>query len=108
MNSFSNTLRLFALIGFGSIAYTAGCSEVRSDVAEAIDCDQICNELERCFDDDLDVRDCAERCEDRVEDNALADKLDACTDCLERDEHSCSAADEACAVCDEVRTALTP
>jgi len=103
MNSFSKTLRLFALLGFGTLAYTTGCS----DVGEAIDCDQMCNELERCFDDDLDVRDCAERCEDRVEDNALADKLDACTDCLD-DDRSCSEADAACEVCDEVRVALMP
>jgi hypothetical protein len=103
MYSFSKTLSTFALVGFGLVAYTSGCSEV----GEAIDCDQICNDIERCFDGELDVRDCAERCEDRVDENALADKLDACTDCLDRD-LSCSEANEECAVCDEVRVALTP
>jgi hypothetical protein len=103
MYSFSKTLSLFALISFGSLAYASGCS----NVGEAIDCDQMCNELERCFNDGLNVRDCAERCEDRVDDNALADKLDACTDCLDRD-LSCSEANEECAICDEVRVALTP
>jgi hypothetical protein len=39
----------------------------------------MCRELDRCFDSDTNVRGCAERCEDRVDDNALADKLDACT-----------------------------
>jgi hypothetical protein len=103
MYSFSKALSMFAIISFGSLAYASGCS----DVGEAIDCDQMCNELERCFDSNINVRDCAERCEDRVEDNALADKLDACTDCLDRDQ-SCSEADAECAVCDEVRAALTP
>jgi hypothetical protein len=104
MSSFKKTLRLFVLIGFGALAYSTGCSEVD----EAIDCDQMCNRIEECFDADLDVRDCAERCEDRVENDALADKLDACTDCLDRDEHSCAEAEEACATCDEVRAALAP
>ncbi len=103
MYSFSKSLSMFALISFGLLASVGGCSSV----GEAIDCDQMCNELERCIDSDLDVRDCAERCEDRVEDNALAEKLDACTDCLDRD-YSCSEANEECAVCDEVRVALTP
>ena len=103
MNSFSKSLSTVWLISFGLLASAGGCS----NIGEAIDCDHMCNELERCIDSDLDVRDCAERCEDRVADNALAEKLDACTDCLDR-EYSCSEGEEHCAVCDEVRVALTP
>lgn len=103
MYSFSKSLSVVVLLGFGAVAYASGCS----NVAEAIDCDQMCRELDRCFDSNTNVRDCAERCEDRVDDDALADKLDACTDCLDR-ELSCSEAEAECAVCDEVRVAIKP
>jgi hypothetical protein len=103
MYSFSKTLSMFAIVGFGLVAYASGCS----NVGEAIDCDQMCRELDRCFDSNTNVKDCAERCEDRVDDNALADKLDACTDCLDRD-LTCDDAEERCTVCDEVRVALMP
>jgi hypothetical protein len=101
MDSLSKTLSTFALITLGLLASAGGCS----NVGEAIDCDQMCNEIERCIDGDLDVRDCAERCEDRVDDNALAEQLDACTDCLDRD-YACAEVTAECSVCDEVRVAL--
>lgn len=103
MRAFSKTLSMFAIVSFGAVAYASGCS----NVGEAIDCDQMCRELDRCFDSSTNVRDCAERCEDRVDDNALADKLDACTDCLDR-ELSCAEAEDQCAVCDEVRVEIKP
>ena len=101
MYSFSKTLSLFALTAFGLLASAGGCS----NVGEAIDCHQMCDEMQTCIDGDIDVSDCAERCEDRVEDNALADKLDACTDCLDRD-YSCSEVVDNCSACDEVQIAL--
>jgi hypothetical protein len=101
MISFSKTLGLFALLGL--LTTTGGCS----NIGEAIDCDQLCNKIESCLDSNLDVRDCAERCEDRVADNALADKLDACTDCLDRGVACSEVADE-CSVCDDVQVALAP
>jgi hypothetical protein len=52
-----------------------------------------------------DVRDCAERCEDRVNENTLADKLDACTDCIDRG-YSCSEIVDKCSACDDVQVAL--
>ena len=67
----------------------------------------MCNKMKDCVDDDLDVRDCAERCEDKVDDNALANQLDACTDCLDRGVACKEVADE-CTVCDDVQIALTP
>jgi hypothetical protein len=103
MFSFSRTFTLVALVTFSLVPALGGCSEV----GEAIDCDQMCNKMKDCVDDDLDVRDCAERCEDKVDDNALADKLDACTDCLDRGVACREVADE-CTVCDEVQIALTP
>jgi hypothetical protein len=103
MISFAKTFSMFALTTFGFLATTGGCSEV----GEAIDCDQMCNKMEDCFDSDLDVDDCTERCEDRADDNALADKLDACTDCLDRGV-ACSEVADDCSVCDDVRIALMP
>jgi hypothetical protein len=103
MKSFSKTLSVFALTSFVLLATTGGCSEV----GEAIDCDQMCNKMQDCIDDDIDVHDCAERCEDRVDDNSLADKLDACTDCLDRGV-SCNEVVDECSACDEVQVALLP
>ena len=100
MKSLSRTLSLCALT-FGLFFPLAGCEHV----GEAIDCNQMCNEMERCIDSNIDVHVCAERCEDKVEDNTLADKLDACTDCLDND-YSCSEAVDKCSVCDEVQIAL--
>jgi hypothetical protein len=101
MCSFSKTLSLLALTAFGLLAPLSGCS----DFNEALDCNQMCEEMQTCIDGDIDVHDCAERCEDGVEDNALADKLDACTDCLDND-YSCSEVVDKCSVCDEVQVAL--
>ena len=102
MFSYSRTLGLFAFITFGLVT-TAGCSEI----SEALDCDQMCDKMKTCLDDDIDVHDCAERCEDRVDENTLADKLDACTDCLDQGV-SCKDVSDDCSVCDEVQMALTP
>jgi hypothetical protein len=101
MYSFSKTLSLLAVTTFGLLLPISGCSEL----TEALDCNQMCEKMQACIDGDIDVHDCAERCEDRVEDNALADKLDACTDCLEHD-YSCSEVVDKCSVCDEVQIAL--
>ena len=102
MLSFARTLGLFAFTSFTLLA-PIGCSEI----GEAIDCDQMCNKMKTCLDDDIDVHDCAERCEDRVDESSLADKLDACTDCLDRGV-SCSEVADECSACDEVQMALTP
>src|SRR5262245_50695553 len=106
MISFAKTLSTFALLTFG-LSTAAGCGNIRDHIAEAIDCDQMCEEMQSCNDGDIDVHDCAERCEDRVDDNALADKLDACTDCLDEGVSCRDVADE-CSVCDEVQMALLP
>jgi hypothetical protein len=102
MYSFSKTLCVLAFTTFGLLSF-GGCSEI----GEAIDCDQLCRKMKTCIDGDLDVRDCAERCEDRVDENVLAEKLDSCTDCLDRG-YSCSEVVDNCSVCDEVQVELTP
>jgi hypothetical protein len=101
MLSFTRSITAFALVASGLLVSNTGCSEI----GEAIDCDQMCNQLQDCIDGDLNVRDCAERCEDKVDDNTLADKLDACTDCLDHDP-SCKEAVDECPACDEVQVAL--
>jgi len=102
MVSFAKTLGLFAFTSFVLLSAT-GCSEIN----EALDCDQMCDKMKLCLDDDIDVHDCAERCEDRVDESSLADKLDRCTDCLDQGV-SCKDVSDDCSVCDEVQIALTP
>jgi hypothetical protein len=102
MSSIFRTLSVFAVVTVG-IATATGCDEI----SEALDCDQMCEKMKSCLDDDIDVRDCAERCEDRVDDTKLADKLDACTDCLDQGVSCRDVADD-CSVCDEVQMALLP
>ena len=101
MTSIARTFGLLALTSLGFLVTTGGCS----NVGETIDCAQMCEKMETCIDGDLDVSDCIDRCEERADDNALADKLDACTDCLDRD-YSCSEIVDECSVCDEVQVAL--
>ena len=101
MYSLTKTFSLFALTA-AALLTTSGCSEI----GEAIDCDQLCEKVHDCLDDDLDRRACADRCEDRVDDNALAEKLDQCTDCLDQGVSCREMADE-CPVCDDVRVAVT-
>lgn len=101
MFSFAKTFGVLTLTAFGLLATTSGCSEV----GEAIDCHQMCEKMEDCIDGDIDVSDCAERCEDKVDENTLADKLDACTDCLDRGV-SCNEIVDECSACDDVQIAL--
>ena len=102
MNSITKTLSMFVLTT-AALLSTGGCSAI----GEAIDCDQLCEKVEDCLYDDLDVHVCADRCEDRVDDSALAEKLDQCTDCLDHGVSCREMADE-CPVCDEVRAAVVP
>ena len=101
MVSIAKTFGVLALTAIGVLTTTSGCSHV----GEAIDCHQMCEQMEACIDGDIDVSDCAERCEDKVSGNSLSEKLDACTDCLDND-YSCSEAVDKCPVCDEVQIAL--
>lgn len=102
MISFIKTCSAVLIVGFGLLT-ASGCDEIN----EALDCEQMCEKMKSCIDDDIDVSDCSERCEDRVDDNALADKLDACTDCLDEGV-SCREVAHECSVCDVVQMELLP
>jgi hypothetical protein len=83
------------------LATTGGCSAI----GEAIDCEQMCNQLQVCVDGDLDVGRCEDRCEDKADNNTLRRKLDDCTDCLDQD-YACAEVPEHCGACQEVSEAL--
>ena len=54
-----------------------GCSEI----GEAIDCDQMCEEFQTCIEGNLDTQRCSDRCDDKAdESHDFRNKLDACTD----------------------------
>ncbi len=101
MRHFSKAISTFAITALAIIVMAGGCA----DIGEAIDCDQMCSKLRTCVDGDLDVDHCAERCKDRVDDSALSEQLDQCTDCLDRG-YSCREITDECSVCDEVQLAL--
>lgn len=94
-------LTLFATMTLFALGTMGGCS----NIAEAIDCDEMCTTLHDCVDSDISVHRCAERCEDRVDDNPLSEQLDRCTDCLEGN-YACAEISQACPMCEEVSAAL--
>jgi hypothetical protein len=101
MRSFIRYIAAFALTALPLLAVTGGCS----GIGEAIDCDQMCTSLHDCMDSDLDIHTCAERCEDKAENDALAKKLDRCTDCLDHD-YACAEIPDRCSMCQEVADAI--
>lgn len=102
MTFISRYIATFSFLAFGLLATTGGCS----DIGEAIDCDQMCNQLQVCIDGDLDVERCTDRCEDKADSNTLRSKLDDCTDCLDQD-YACAEVPEHCgSSCSEVTEAL--
>jgi len=92
---------VLALATMTLIATAGGCTHI----AEAIDCDEMCREVQDCVDSDLDVHRCAERCEDKVDDSPLARALDDCTDCLEGN-YACGEVAEQCPMCQDVSAAI--
>ena len=102
MISIAKTFSALVLVTL-AFSTTAGCD----NVTEALDCHQMCEKMEACLDDSIDVNNCAERCEDRVDDDTLAERLDACTDCLDHGV-SCREVASECPACDEVQMALLP
>lgn len=101
MTSYRRAITTFFLSSSILLTALGGCS----NIAEAIDCDQMCTKMHDCIDSDIDVGNCSERCEDKVDDNELAEKLDACTDCLDRG-YSCAEINDECTACDDVQIAL--
>lgn len=82
-------------------ATLGGCATIGA----AIDCDQMCNELQTCIDGNLDVGHCTDRCEDKAESNKLRKQLDACTDCLDQG-YACAEISKECPACQGVTDAL--
>ena len=101
MRSFSNYATTFAITAFLLLAGTGGCSAI----GEAIDCHQMCEQLQVCIDGDLDVDRCADRCEDKADNDKLRNQLDDCTDCLDQN-YACSEVPDHCRSCQAVTEAL--
>lgn len=78
-----------------------GCTQIGA----AIDCDQMCDQLQTCVDGDLDTHRCRDRCEDKAENNKLRKKLDACTDCLDQG-YACAEVSRYCPACQDVTDEL--
>lgn len=97
MRQFSRYVTLVALVCLGGITTLGGCAKI----GEAIDCDQMCEELRTCIDGDLSVHRCSERCEDRTDTSAMRNRLDDCTDCLDQG-YACAEISEQCPMCQEV------
>jgi hypothetical protein len=94
-------ITLGLLTAFVLAISTGGCSEI----GEAIDCEQMCEQIQTCVDGDLDVHRCENRCEDKADNSRLREKLDDCTDCLDRD-YACAEVPDHCTACADVQEAL--
>ena len=101
MTKFPRYFTLFAATALTLLSTLGGCAKIGA----AIDCDQMCEQLETCVDSGLDTRRCSDRCEDRAESNKLRKQLDECTDCLDQD-WACGEIHDRCPVCDDVTDAL--
>lgn len=101
MRALSKSVTLFLAISLTLLATIGGCSTI----GKAIDCDQMCEELQTCREGDLDVQRCSDRCEDKADNRRLRDQLDKCTDCLDHD-YSCAEVPMKCASCQAVSDAL--
>jgi hypothetical protein len=97
MRHFSRYVTLAALVCLAGVTTLGGCAKI----GEAIDCDQMCEELHTCIDGDLSVRRCSERCEDRTDTSAMRNHLDDCTDCLDEG-YACAEIGEKCPMCQDV------
>lgn len=99
-----NSWRYLTLLTASAITLMAtlgGCVAIGA----AIDCEQMCDQLQTCIDGDLSVGRCVDRCEDEAESTRLRKRLDQCTDCLDRG-YACAEVTRACPVCEEVTDAL--
>jgi type II secretory pathway component PulF len=101
MRNLSRYFTLFAATILMSLATMGGCVEIGA----AIDCQQMCDELQTCIDSDLNVDRCTERCENRADSSRLRKRLDQCTDCLDEG-YACAEITTACPICEIVTDAL--
>ncbi len=101
MRNFSRYCTLFIATCFAALTTLGGCAKI----GEAIDCEQMCEQLRTCVDGDLDVERCSDRCEDKTDTNAMRNELDDCTDCLDQG-YACAEITDECPMCKEVSDAL--
>ena len=101
MRKFAKSTFIVVAALFTGLTTLGGCTEIGA----AIDCEQMCEQLQTCIDSDLSVRRCSDRCEDKAEKDELRHKLDDCTDCLDR-RVACEEMADECPVCAEVTDAL--
>jgi hypothetical protein len=101
MYKFLRYLTLCSASSFLLLATLGGCAQIGA----AIDCDQMCEELETCVDGKLNVDHCRDRCQDKAESNKLRKQLDACTDCLDEG-WACGEVSDHCPACQGVTDAL--
>jgi len=101
MRSSIRSFSVVTLTAFIALVSLGGCSKI----GEAIDCEQMCDQLRTCIDGDLDVDRCQDRCEDKADDDGLRKDLDDCTDCLDND-YACAEVPDHCGACQVVTDAL--
>ena len=101
MRNLPRYITLFVATSLTLLATLGGCA----NIGAAIDCDQMCEQLETCVDGNLDVHRCADRCEDKADSNKLRKQLDDCTDCLDQG-YACAEVSEQCPACQGVTDAL--
>ncbi len=102
MRSYPRYATLLMAATLTMLTTLGGCSQI----GRAIDCDQMCEEFQTCIDGDIDTHRCADRCEDKADDNhALRKKLDECTDCLDKN-YACGEIEDKCPACADVTEAL--
>lgn len=97
MRHYPRYITLFFATALTLLSTLGGCTKI----GEAIDCDQLCEEMQTCVDGKLDVGRCSDRCEDKADDNKLRRQLDQCTDCLDQN-YSCGEIDDKCPICEGV------
>jgi hypothetical protein len=101
MRMFSRYATLFILTSFTLLSTLGGCAKI----GEAIDCEQMCDQLQTCVDGDLDTHRCADRCEDKTDTSAMRNQLDDCTDCLDQG-YACAEISDQCPMCKDVTDGL--
>jgi hypothetical protein len=91
----------FGLVGFaGLLAVVLGLGAC-DKLDEAFDCQKICVEFKRCYDDLLDVDVCEDRCFNAIDaDSSLDQDADICAACI--DNRTCAEVDADCGTCEAV------
>jgi len=83
----------YAVVGVIS-AFLMGCGAV----SNAVDCNQICNKYQSCFDKSYDTSGCQTKCRDNANsDTSYMSKASACSDCM--NSSSCAGAAFNCPSC---------